>query len=187
MTWPCWLRRAARNRHRHAIEQASRRWRGGRRGDSGRTRRKFDFHTGRWSSEHWPGSHPSVRACDVLDSEYDSGYSQFPRDAYPIKWALAPWYRNGHPYRTRLKRNVRDVVAEWRAVYNETAPASSLLLRHYVETRQPPIDTRRPGRPGKKNADLPRRKKKSAFQGRKNWSPREVAAAIADEAGRNNI
>ncbi len=28
-------------------KQASRRWRGGRRGDSGRTRRKFDFHTGR--------------------------------------------------------------------------------------------------------------------------------------------
>jgi len=26
-TWPRWLGRAARNRHRHAIEQASRRWR----------------------------------------------------------------------------------------------------------------------------------------------------------------
>ena len=48
---------------------------------------------------------------------------------------------------------------------------------------------------GKKNADLPRRKKKSAFQGRpaaaprpprKKWSPREVAAAIADEVGRNH-
>ena len=46
MTWPRWLRRAVRNRHRHAIEQASRRWRGGRRGDSGRTRRKFDFRSG---------------------------------------------------------------------------------------------------------------------------------------------
>ena len=46
MTRLCWLRRAARNRNRHAIEQASRRWRGDRRGDSGRTRRKFDFHTG---------------------------------------------------------------------------------------------------------------------------------------------
>ena len=31
MTRPSWLRRAVRNRHRHAIEQASRRWRGGRR------------------------------------------------------------------------------------------------------------------------------------------------------------
>ena len=35
MAWPRWLRRAVRNRHRHAIEQASRRWRGG------RTRRKI--------------------------------------------------------------------------------------------------------------------------------------------------
>ena len=30
-TWPRWLGRATRNRHRHAIEQAPRRWRGGRR------------------------------------------------------------------------------------------------------------------------------------------------------------
>ena len=29
-TEPCWLRRVVRNRHRHAIEQAARRWRGGR-------------------------------------------------------------------------------------------------------------------------------------------------------------
>ena len=39
--WVPWLSRAARNRHRHAIEQASRRWRGGRRDDSARTRRKI--------------------------------------------------------------------------------------------------------------------------------------------------
>ena len=30
MTWPRWLRRVVRNRHRHAIEQVSCRWRGGR-------------------------------------------------------------------------------------------------------------------------------------------------------------
>ena len=41
MTRPSWLGRAVRNRHRHAIEQASRRWRGGRRADSARTRRKI--------------------------------------------------------------------------------------------------------------------------------------------------
>ena len=41
MTRPSWLGRAVRNRHRHAIEQVSRRWRGGRRGDSARTRRKI--------------------------------------------------------------------------------------------------------------------------------------------------
>ena len=40
MTRPSGLGRAVRNRHRHTIEQASRRWRGGRRGDSARTRRK---------------------------------------------------------------------------------------------------------------------------------------------------
>ena len=41
MTRPSWLGRAARNRHRHAIEQASRRWRGERRGDPARMRRKI--------------------------------------------------------------------------------------------------------------------------------------------------
>ena len=41
MTQLCWLRRVVRNRHRHAIEQASRRWREGRRDDSGRTRREI--------------------------------------------------------------------------------------------------------------------------------------------------
>ena len=41
MTRPSWLGRAVRNRHRHAIEQTSRRWRGGRRDDSARTRRKI--------------------------------------------------------------------------------------------------------------------------------------------------
>ena len=37
MTLPCWPRRAMRSRHRHAIEQASHRWRGGRREDPART------------------------------------------------------------------------------------------------------------------------------------------------------
>jgi hypothetical protein len=41
MTLPCCLRRVVRNRHRHAIEQASRRWRGGRRDDSARARRQI--------------------------------------------------------------------------------------------------------------------------------------------------
>ena len=38
---PSWPRRAMKYRHRHAIEQASRRWRGGRRNDSARRRRKM--------------------------------------------------------------------------------------------------------------------------------------------------
>ena len=53
--------------YRHAIEQVSRRWRGGRRGDSGRTRRKFDVHTGGSSraSATCPrrGPSPAARSC----------------------------------------------------------------------------------------------------------------------------
>ena len=41
MTLPSWLGRAVRNRYSHAIEQTSHRWRGGRREDSARTRRKI--------------------------------------------------------------------------------------------------------------------------------------------------
>ena len=41
MTLPSWLGRAVGNRHRHAVEQALRRWRGRRRDDSARTRRKI--------------------------------------------------------------------------------------------------------------------------------------------------
>ena len=48
MTRPRWLRRAMRNRHRHAVEQASRRWRGGRRDD---------FHTGYHDEEAVGGKH----------------------------------------------------------------------------------------------------------------------------------
>ena len=41
MTRLFWLGRAVRNRHRHAIEQASHRWRGGRRDDSARSCREI--------------------------------------------------------------------------------------------------------------------------------------------------
>ena len=47
MTRPSWLGQAVGNRHRHAIEQASRRWRRGRRDDSARTRRKVLISTQR--------------------------------------------------------------------------------------------------------------------------------------------
>jgi hypothetical protein len=41
MVRPSWLGRAVRNEHHHAIEQASRRWRRGRRDDSARTHRNI--------------------------------------------------------------------------------------------------------------------------------------------------
>ena len=58
MTLPCWLRRAVRNRHRHAIEQAARRWRGGRRDDSARTRRKILTSTQAGGQVQVPGQLP---------------------------------------------------------------------------------------------------------------------------------
>ena len=60
MTRPSWLGRAEKNRHRHAIEQASRRQRGGRRDDSARTRRKMLISTQvprtRWRSSTPPAT-----------------------------------------------------------------------------------------------------------------------------------
>ena len=53
MTRPCWIGRAVRNRHHHAIEQASRRWRGGRRGDPARTRRKILISTQVTRQQNW--------------------------------------------------------------------------------------------------------------------------------------
>jgi len=61
-----------RNRHRHAIEQASRRWRGGRRDDSARTCRKSDFHTGLKEARYNAGvniSDDSDRARSILDRQ----------------------------------------------------------------------------------------------------------------------
>jgi hypothetical protein len=56
MALPSWLGRAVRNEHHHAIEQASRRWRGGRRDDSARTRREFLISTQVSTSSRSPRS-----------------------------------------------------------------------------------------------------------------------------------
>ena len=70
MTWPSWLGRAVRNRHRHAIEQASHRWRGGRQ----RTRSKILISTqvgGQGPGEAAAGTGPSppqARRCCCLYS-----------------------------------------------------------------------------------------------------------------------
>ena len=70
--WPCWLRRAVRNRHRHAIEQASRRW----------TRRKMFI-----STQVWAGAAIVTLNAQLLGgriSFFQSvcvlGYSIFPLD-----------------------------------------------------------------------------------------------------------
>ena len=56
MARPSWLGRAVGNRHRHAIEHASCRWRGGRRDDSARTRRKILISTQAGGPDGWIGT-----------------------------------------------------------------------------------------------------------------------------------
>ena len=75
MTRPSWLGRAVRNRHRHAIEQAPRRWRGGRRDDSARTRRKILISTQVLA----PGADVVSRAADrVRSMGFDVGAIRAP-------------------------------------------------------------------------------------------------------------
>ena len=71
MTRPSWLGRAVRNRHRHAIEQASRRWRGGRRGDSARTCRKTLISTQVTHDGAWVWSDGSAPGYPNWNSQYD--------------------------------------------------------------------------------------------------------------------
>ena len=57
-----------------AIQQASRRWRGGRREDSARTRQNFDFHTGENSqgSSAPPFERMETREFDAWDGAFDA-------------------------------------------------------------------------------------------------------------------
>ena len=100
MTRPSWLHRVVRNCYRHAVEQASRRWRGGRRGGSGRTRRNFDFHTGRGrrppSVYRKPATSPWARAaatrwpsrgCGLCGSQiYGAFVPRHRRDTCSMAW-----------------------------------------------------------------------------------------------------
>ena len=85
MTQPCWLRRAVRNRHRHAIEQAPRRWRGGRRGGSGRTRRKILISTQELAIVEAIAERPEIAA--LIDELYFEYHFYF--DGHDFGWGGA--------------------------------------------------------------------------------------------------
>ncbi len=80
MTRPCRLRRAVTNRHRHAIEQASRRWRGGRRDGSARTRRKILISTQAASDGVWEFV-GSDEAAALVGAQLDQGGPEACADA----------------------------------------------------------------------------------------------------------
>ena len=68
MTRPWWLRRVVMNRHRPAIEQASRRWRGGRRDDQHERAVKCEFHTD--PDYKGPWEHPLIPNKDYAPETY---------------------------------------------------------------------------------------------------------------------
>ena len=68
MARPSWLGRAVGNEHHHAIEQASRRWRGGRRDDSARTRRKILISTQVVANINAVvHAEVTIKVCDVIE------------------------------------------------------------------------------------------------------------------------
>ena len=83
MTRPFWLGRAVRNRHRHAIEQASHRWRAGRHDERAVI---FDFHTGK-DPKNSLFAWPQPSQCDMI--EVLSGLS-----GLRILGDLTDWYES---------------------------------------------------------------------------------------------
>ena len=113
MTRPSWLGRAARNRHRHAIEQASRRWRGGRCDDSGRTRRELLIYA--QVTETWTGQYDSaenkvegVVLEGASEPEYAGRFSLTP--AFP---SLQPVVKNNILRKNETQWRVSDVAGEY--------------------------------------------------------------------------
>ena len=92
MTRPTWLGRATRNQHRHAIEQASRRWRGGRRNDSARTRRKILIST---QASTCARSSASSTCSTLCGNQNFTAHSRHRRDACSMAWRC--WFLAARP------------------------------------------------------------------------------------------
>ena len=83
MTRPCWLRRVVANQHRHAIEQASRRWRGRGRDDSARTRHKILIST--QVEAFFPKSKTCATSLSADQGHHNVvAYTKLPRELFRI-------------------------------------------------------------------------------------------------------
>ena len=112
MTRPSWLGRAVRNWHHHAIEQASRRWRGGRHDDSARTRRKILIST--QVPAEWKD-----RYADVAWVE-SQGFEHWPSIIYDPRWT---------------KGNINTSATVWKSTSATGAPDNSSLSHFSAMTR----------------------------------------------------
>jgi len=101
----------------------------------GYTNRDDHYAVGRYSNEHWIGSHPEIRACDITPSNHTGLFSQLaPQDAEKVI-ALADslvqpaprvplfegkWYR--------FRRNLLKGEVAWAQEHNHSRPHSYFLL-----------------------------------------------------------
>jgi hypothetical protein len=108
------------------------------------TDRPDQFGIERYAMEHWVGSHPHIKPCDVSDKSVGLAHwrRRGERSAAEFKWGMAPRRKNAplhndHKaqttvYGTRAKR-MREYfllpgnIFKWFALYNETPPHDSWI------------------------------------------------------------
>jgi hypothetical protein len=107
------------------------------------TDRSDHFGIERYSMEHWVGSHPHIKPCDVSDKSLDlADWTQGERSAEEFKWGMAPRRKtapiDNNPnaqtivYGRRANR-MREYyllpgnIFKWFALYNETPPHDSWI------------------------------------------------------------
>jgi hypothetical protein len=107
------------------------------------TDRSDHFGIERYSMEHWVGSHPHIKPCDVSDKSLDlAAWTQGERTAEDFTWGMAPRRKtapiDNNPkaqtivYGRRANR-MREYsllpgnIFKWFALYNETPPHDSWI------------------------------------------------------------
>jgi hypothetical protein len=99
----------------------------------------------RWSSEHWIGSHPDVRPCDLSEEPRIEHWQDSPRKATEFSWAMAPrhsasarWsYVKQIPKQEDIRMREVYLLAgslfKWSQLYNKTPDASSWIWDWYPD------------------------------------------------------
>jgi hypothetical protein len=95
---------------------------------------------GRFALEHWIGSHPSIRPCDVYPGEYLCGYIDIPPSTHDWIPDMQPAPR--FPVSIFQKRSPRDGtwfcgqarLLEFQYLYGERPPEHSFLWSFYSES-----------------------------------------------------
>lgn len=102
----------------------------------------------RWSSEHWIGSHPDVRPCDLSKEPRLEHWRDTPRKATEFSWAMAPrhnasarwsyvWPAQQIPKREDIRMRESYLLAgnlfKWSMLYNAAPGPSSWIWDWYPD------------------------------------------------------